>query len=140
MQNTWDRYHSICSAIKCPLEITADNYFVTSNGAFYGAIQAAYIVLRIMGYLRVSCIPSTIILSASVCLPIRMFVHASVCASLQLEIHSPEKRIRSQIYGYLHKLHSILYLTFTASLFDGKLCLFSNGSGEINKQPHSWNI
>ena len=47
---TLDRYRSICSAIKCPLEITADDYFVTSNGVVYDAIQAAYIVLRIMGY------------------------------------------------------------------------------------------
>ena len=45
-----DRYRSICSAIKCPLEITADDYFVTSNGAVYDAIQAAYIVLRTMAY------------------------------------------------------------------------------------------
>ena len=44
------RYSSICSAINCPLEITADNHFVISNGAVYDAIQAAYIVLRIMGY------------------------------------------------------------------------------------------
>ena len=49
-QYTLDRYRSICSAIKCPFEITADDYFVTSNGAVYDAIQAAYIVLRIMGY------------------------------------------------------------------------------------------
>ena len=32
-----------------------------------------------------------------------------------------------------------LYLTFTASLYDGKICLFSYESGEINKQTHSWN-
>ena len=32
MQITWDRYRSLCSAIKCLLEITADDYFVTSNG------------------------------------------------------------------------------------------------------------
>ena len=70
MQITWDRYRSICSAIKCLLEITADDYFVTSKGAVYYAIQVAYIVLRILGYLRVSCLPSTIILPASVCLPI----------------------------------------------------------------------
>ena len=50
VQYTLDRYRSICSAIKCLLEITADDYFVTSNGAVYDAIQAAYIVLRIMGY------------------------------------------------------------------------------------------
>ena len=47
---TLDRYRSSCSAIKCPLEITADDYFVTSNDVVYDAIQAAYIVLRIMGY------------------------------------------------------------------------------------------
>ena len=73
VQYTLDRYRSICSAIKCPLEITADDYFVALHGAVYDAIQAAYIVLRIMGYLRVSCLPSTIILPASVCLPICMF-------------------------------------------------------------------
>ena len=50
VQYTLDRYRSIYSAIKCPLEIAADDYFVTSNGAIYDAIQAAYIVLRIMGY------------------------------------------------------------------------------------------
>ena len=50
MQYTPDRYRSICSAIKCPLEIKADDYFKTSNGAVYYAIQAAYIVLWIMGY------------------------------------------------------------------------------------------
>ena len=69
----------MCSALKCPLEITADDYFVTSNGAIYDAIQAAYIVLRIMGYLRFSCLPSTIIVPASVCLHV-CFVHVSACA------------------------------------------------------------
>ena len=51
------RLTCICSAMKCPLEFTADDYFVTSNGAVYDAIQAAYIVLRIMGDLRISCLP-----------------------------------------------------------------------------------
>ena len=55
------------------LQITADDYFVTSNGAVYDAIQAAYIVLWIMGYLHVSFPPSTVILPASVCLPVCMF-------------------------------------------------------------------
>ena len=54
-------------------EITVDDYFVTLNGAVYDAIQAAYIVLQILGYLHVSCLPSTINLPASVCLPICMF-------------------------------------------------------------------
>ena len=54
----------------------------------YDLIQAAYIVLRVMGYLRVSrlpsfCLPPSVYLS--VC-----FVHVSLCASVQLEIHSPE--------------------------------------------------
>ena len=49
MQYTLDRYHSLCSAIKCTLEITADDHFVASNGADYDAIQAAYRALRIMG-------------------------------------------------------------------------------------------
>ena len=71
------------------MSIRADDYFVTSIGAAYDAIQAAYIVLRIMGYLHVSCLPSTIILPASICLPL-CFVHVSVCASVQLEIRSPE--------------------------------------------------
>ena len=70
MQYTLDRYRSICSAIKCPLEITADDYFVTSNEAVYDAIQSAYIVLQLMGYYQpVTCLPSTIILPASVWLP-----------------------------------------------------------------------
>ena len=50
VQYTLDRYRSICSAIKCQLEVTADDYSVTTNGAVYDAIQAAYIVLQIMGY------------------------------------------------------------------------------------------
>ena len=33
VQYTLDKYRSINSAIKCPIEITADYYFVTSNGA-----------------------------------------------------------------------------------------------------------
>ena len=70
MQITWDKYRSICSAIKCLLEISADDHFVTSNVAVYDAIQAAYIVLRILGYLRISCLPNAIILPASVCLHI----------------------------------------------------------------------
>ena len=111
MQYTLDRYRSICSAKKCPLEITADDYFVTSNGAVYDAIEAAYIVLQIMDYERVSCLPSIIILPASVWLPNCMFVHVSECASVHQEMHR-------------HVLHFILYLTFTASLYDGKYACF----------------
>ena len=91
VQYTLDRYRSICSAIKCPLEITADDYFVTSNCAVYNAIQAAYIVLRIMGYYCVSCLPSTIIFLLPSGYLIICFVHVSVCASVQLEMHRPEK-------------------------------------------------
>ena len=32
----------ICLVIKCPLDITADDIFVASNGAVYYVIQAAY--------------------------------------------------------------------------------------------------
>ena len=93
MQYTWDKYRSICSPIKCTLETTADDYFVTSNGAVYDAIKAAYIILRIMGYICIYefhayPVPSFCLLPSvylSVC-----FVHVSVCASVQLEIHSPE--------------------------------------------------
>ena len=67
--NTPGMNRKICSAIKFILEITAGDYFVTSNGAVYDAIQAAYIVLRIMGYLHVSCLQ----VPSSVCLPICMF-------------------------------------------------------------------
>ena len=82
MQYAWGRYRSISSATKCPLEITADDYFVTSNGEVFDAIQSAYIVLLIMGYLRVPCqVPSFCLLC---------FVYVSVCASVYLEIHSPK--------------------------------------------------
>ena len=87
VQNTLDIYHSICSAIKCLLEITADDYFVTSNGAVYDAIIAAYIVLRIMSYQRVSCLSFCLLPSGYL---IVYFVHLSVCASVQLEMHRPE--------------------------------------------------
>ena len=43
-------------------------------------------------------------------------------------------RIRSQMYGHLHVLHLILYLAFTASLYDGKYAC-----GEIISQTHSLN-
>ena len=90
MQYTCDRYGSICSAIKCTLETTAEDYFVTSNGAVYDAIQAAFIALQIMGYLRISCLPSNAILPASSVYLSACFVHVSICASVQLEKHSPE--------------------------------------------------
>ena len=41
VQYTLDRYGNTFSAIKCPLESTADDYFVTSNGEVNDAIQAA---------------------------------------------------------------------------------------------------
>ena len=38
-------------------------------------------------------------------------------------------QIRSQMYGHLHVhvLHFMLYLTFTASLYDGKYACFHMG-------------
>ena len=50
VQYTLDGYRSICPAIKYPLEITADDYLVTSKGAVYDANPAAYIVLRIIDF------------------------------------------------------------------------------------------
>ena len=50
----------------------------------------------------------------------------SVCASVQLEVHRPENT-SSQMYGHLHVLHFILYLTFAASLYDGKYVCFHMG-------------
>ena len=55
------------------------------------------------------------------------FVHVSVCVSIQLKMHRPEIRIRSQMYGHLHVLHFILYLTFTASLYKRKYACFHMG-------------
>ena len=75
------QYPGICSAIKCPLEITADDYFVTSNGAVYDAIQVIYAIHAYQ--VPPFCLLPSVYLS--VC-----FVHVSVCASVQLEIHSPE--------------------------------------------------
>ena len=140
MQYTWDRYCSICSSIKFPLEITAGDYFVASNGAVYDAIKAAYIVLRIMGYIRASCLPSTIILPASFCLPICMC--CSIClkgASVQLEIHSPENtNMITDVWA--HTCTTFQFISkFNASIYDGKICLFSYWSGEINKQTNSLN-
>ena len=64
--------------------------FVTSNGAVYDAIQAAYIVLRIMGYYAFYAyqVPSFCLLASGYL--IVCFVHVSVCARVQLEMHRPE--------------------------------------------------
>ena len=96
------------------IKITADDYFVTSNGAVYDAIQTAYSSME-NGYLHAVCLPSTIIL----CMPTKYhnfiylsecFVHVSVCASVQLVLHSTENANM-----IIDVLHTILYLTFTAS-------------------------
>ena len=42
----------------------------------------------------------------------------SVCASVQLEMHRPENTNDITMYGHLHVLYFILYLGFTASLYD----------------------
>ena len=82
-----DRYRSICSATLYKMSIR--DYFVASNGAVYDAIQAAYIVLRIMGYFmyfmptkyyHFACFRLSTYLYV-------LFVYVSVCASVQLEMH-----------------------------------------------------
>ena len=50
-----------------------------------------------------------------------------MCERTTPEMHRPEIRIRSQMYRHLHVLHFILYLTFTASLNDGKYACFNMG-------------
>ena len=61
----------------------------------------------------------------------------SVSGSVQLEIHSPENTNNITDVWALICSSFHLYFTFTASLYDGIICLFSYGSGEINKQTHS---
>ena len=67
------------------------------------------------------------------------FVHVSVCAECTtrntqaLEYEKDHRCTGTYIY------YISFYLTFTASLYDEKICLFSYGSGEINKQTHSLN-
>ena len=72
------------------MDYTPDDYFVTLNGAVYDAIQAAYIVLRIIGFNTFLAyqVPSFCLL-LSVYLTV-CFVHVSVCASVQLEMYRPK--------------------------------------------------
>ena len=44
-------------------------------------------------------------------------------------------RIRLQMYRHLHVLHFILYLTFTASLYDGKYACFHMGVVRSMRRP-----
>ena len=86
MKYTLDRYRSICSAIKCPFEITTDDYFVASNGAGYDAIQADNgLITHFMPtkYYHFACFSLSTYLFV-------LFVNVSVCAIVQLEIYSPE--------------------------------------------------
>ena len=66
------------------------------------------------------------------------FVYVSVCAKVQLEMHRPEYMNKITDVRGLTCTTFILYLTFTASIYDGKCACF-HGSGEINKQTLSWN-
>ena len=57
----------------------------------------------------------------------------SVWVSVQLEMHRPENTnkitdVRALTWTTFH-----LYLTFTASLYDGKIQFLSYGSDDINK-------
>ena len=51
----------------------------------------------------------------------------SVCASVQLEIHSPENTNKITDVRALTCIHFIVYLSFTASLYDGKYACFHMG-------------
>ena len=83
-----------------------------------------------LGALRVNAfhtyqVPSFCLLPSGYLIVI--FVHVSVCASVQLELYRPENTKRPQMYRHLHVLHFILYLTFTASLYDGNYACFHMG-------------
>ena len=52
----------------------------------------------------------------------------SVCASVQLGMHRSENLNKiTDVQALIHVLHFILYLTFTASLYDGKYAYFHMG-------------
>ena len=53
-----------------------------------------------------------------------MFVHVSVCASVQLEMHRTENTNKITDVRALTCTIFHLYLTFTASLYDGKYACF----------------
>ena len=70
--------------MKCPLEITADDYFVTSNGLRCNPSYGLWLIYAFHAYqVHHFCLIASFYLS--VC-----FVHVSVSASAQLEKHSPE--------------------------------------------------
>ena len=63
----------------------------------------------------------------------------SVCLSVHLEIHSPDHtNVITDVQALKCTTFHFIF-NFTASIYDGKIRLFSYGSGEINKQTHSWN-
>ena len=106
MQYIQDRCRSISSAIRCPLEITADD--------FLDVIQATYIHvgLWIINYFAFNaykvppfCLLRSIKLSVSVCC-----VNVSVCASVQLEMNSRKNRCTGTYYILFY------ILTFTVTL------------------------
>ena len=77
-----------------------------------------------------------------VCFRLSTYLYALFMCLYRQEIHSPGNMNKSQLYGHLHGLHFIVNLNFSCTLYDRKMCLLSlhqaYGSGEINKQTHSW--
>ena len=63
----------------------------------------------------------------------------SVCASVQLEMHMPENTNKITDVRHLHVLHFILYLSFTASLYDGKYACFHMGVVRSISRLIEWN-
>ena len=63
------------------------------------------------------------------------FVHVSVCTSVQLEMHRPENinKITDVLALTCTTFH--LYLTFTASLYDGKYACFHMGMVRLISRP-----
>ena len=120
MQYTLDRYRNIYSAIKCPLEITADEFFVTSNlrcnpSCLYSSTNNG-LLTRFMPtkYHHFACFRlATLLYVLFMCLYVRPYI---------LKRTGLKIRIRSQMFGHLRVLNFILYLTF-----DGKYACFYMG-------------
>ena len=64
-----------------------------------------------------------------------MFVHVSVSASVQLEMHRTENTNKiTDVRELTSTTFHFIFNFYASSVYDGKY-----GSGEINKQTHSWN-
>ena len=68
-----------------------------------------------------------------------MFVRVSVCAIVRLEMHRPENTNNIKDVRELTCTTFLFIFNFYCFFIGWKICMFSYGSGEIDKQTHSWN-